>query len=167
MISIRRYFSSTKNRIASDPMQFVDDIYRYCLARGLGREDAEDVAIEVAQQSPVKPVANELRMYMIGMARRKIADHFRKKRPLVDGTSFSENSTCLNVDGKLDVQRVLNVLSETHRECLILKYVNGLSSEEIGEILEISSGGVDSLLQRARKSFASEWKSMHGDDHER
>jgi RNA polymerase sigma factor (sigma-70 family) len=71
------------------------------------------------------------------------------------------------VETMIDVQRVLDTVSESHRECLILKYVAGLTSAEIGELMELNSEAVDSLLQRARKAFATEWEVMHGEDHER
>jgi len=163
MISIRRYLASTKSRTLVDPMLFVDDIYRYALAKTVSREDAEDIAIEVAQQAPDKSDATEMRMYMIGMARRKIADHFRKKSSKAHSHPGTFQSSSTTIDQMIDVQRVLETVSDSHRECLILKYVTGLTSEEIAKIMDTNSEAVDSLLQRARKSFAIEWENMHGE----
>ncbi len=165
MISIRRAFASKKDRATfADPMLFVDDVYRYALARTGSKEDAEDIAIEVAQQAPKHLSIEEIKPYMIGMARRKVANHFRHaKRQIEPATQAAETP----LDDKLDVQRALDSVSETHRECLILKYVNGLSSIEIATELNSSPEAVDSLLQRARKAFAKEWEIMHGEDHER
>ena len=40
---------------------------------------------------------------------------------------------------------------ERERVALTMKYVEGLSSEEIGEVLDCSTAAVDSLLARARR----------------
>ena len=64
-----------------DPMDFLDDVFRYSYARLGQREEAEDVAIEVVQALPNPCKRRDLRVYMLGMARRKIADRFRRARP--------------------------------------------------------------------------------------
>jgi RNA polymerase sigma-70 factor (ECF subfamily) len=47
----------------------------------------------------------------------------------------------------------LETLSEPHREILILREVDGLSYEELSEVLEIPKGTVMSRLFHARKNF--------------
>ena len=148
-------------------MHFVDDVYRYALARTGSKEDAEDIAIEVAQQTPTQLSREELRPYMIGMARRKVADYFRSAARRVENGALLEGLVATPIDTMIDVQRALETVSESHRECLILKYVNGLTSNEIGKLMALNSEAVDSLLQRARKAFANQWEIMHGEDHER
>ncbi|MEI8281517.1 MAG: hypothetical protein WCG75_03835, partial [Armatimonadota bacterium] len=129
MISIRRAFASKEDRATyADPMMLVDDVYRYVLARTGSKEDAEDIAIEVVQQSPKHLIIEELKLYMIGMARRKVANHFRHAKRSVEPQTESKT---FPLDEMLDVQRALDTVSDLHRECLILKYVTGLSSVEI------------------------------------
>ena len=162
MISIRYALASKKDRATfADPMLFVDDVYRYALARTSSKEDAEDIAIEVVQQSPKHLASEALKPYMIGMARRKVADHFRHAKRTVEPPSTTSVS---QIEAVLDIQQALDTVSENHRECLILKYVSGLSSAEIGTQLDLTPEAVDSLLQRARKAFAKEWEIMHGED---
>jgi RNA polymerase sigma-70 factor (ECF subfamily) len=164
MISLRRYLVSSKNRSFVDPMHFVDDVYRYALARTGNKEDAEDMAIEVVQQAPAGMRTDELGPYMIGMARRKIADHFRHSGRREESGQLPELRTEVAVDQMIDIQRALDTVSDSHRECLILKYVNGMTSIEIALVMEITPEAVDSLLQRARKAFASQWEIMHGEE---
>jgi RNA polymerase sigma factor (sigma-70 family) len=164
MISLRRYLVSSKSRSFVDPMHFVNDVYRYALARTGNKEDAEDMAIEVVQQAPARMKADELKPYMIGMARRKIADHFRHSARREGSGVLPESSTGGAIDQMIDVQRALDTVSETHRECLILKYVNGLTASEIALVLDTTPEAVDSLLQRARKAFANQWEIMHGEE---
>jgi RNA polymerase sigma factor (sigma-70 family) len=167
MISLRHFLVSAKNRSIADPMQFVDDVYRYALARTGNKEDAEDIAIEVAQQAPGELTAGDLKPYMVGMARRKVADYFRDPSRRVETGSLPVGSLSSSLDSMMDVQRALDSVSESHRDCLILKYVNGRTSDEIGKLMDISGSAVDSLLQRARKAFANQWEIMHGDEDER
>jgi RNA polymerase sigma-70 factor (ECF subfamily) len=51
------------------------------------------------------------------------------------------------------MQVALDKLSEDHRQILVLREVEGLSYEEIAEILEVARGTVMSRLFHARKNF--------------
>ena len=53
----------------------------------------------------------------------------------------------------------LSDLTEVHREVLVLKYVNGLSIEEIAKVIGKSAAATNSLLQRARQSLRE--RSQH------
>jgi len=148
-------------RRGADPMDHIDDVFRYAMARINNREDAEDIAIEIVQALPNPCNRRDLRIYMVGMARRKIADHFRRKKHAEPITSYEPSGRFdLAADNLAVVANVLESLSDDHREVLVLKYVVGMTSAEIGEILEKRSDAVDSLLQRARACFANEWLTV-------
>ena len=53
------------------------------------------------------------------------------------------------------MQQALEKLSPDHREILVLREVEGLSYEEIADILEVAKGTVMSRLFHARKNFKS------------
>jgi RNA polymerase sigma-70 factor (ECF subfamily) len=149
---------------AEDPMRYLDDVFRYAHARLGQREDAEDVAIEVVQALPNPCRRKDLRLYMIGMARRKVADRLRRRR----STELIEGDACLRTDLRVDraavVGETLAALTEDHREALIMKYVIGLSSEEIGTLTGRKAAAVDNLLQRARDAFARQWEALGLED---
>lgn len=153
-------FEGFRLRKAEDPMVYLDDVYRYAMARLGIREDAEDVAIEVVQSLPNPCSRRELRIYMLGMARRKVADRLRKRRP---NPEIQEFDGAVRFDDQSDVASMVAAAMESiaaeHREVLTLKYVVGLTSAEIGSMLGIRSDAVDSRLQRARDAFARIYSS--------
>ncbi len=148
-----------------EPLAFLDDVFRYAYARIGSREDAEDIAIEVVQSLPSPCRKENLRVYMLGMARRKIADRTRRRRATV---SINELDATTRFDPASDdatlVGHVLARLSDDHREVLTLKYIVGLSSREIADLIGRQSGAIDSLLQRARDAFAEAWTQLTSEE---
>jgi RNA polymerase sigma-70 factor, ECF subfamily len=148
-----------------EPMAFLDDVFRYAYARIGSREDAEDIAIEVVQSLPSPCRKENLRVYMLGMARRKIADRTRRRRATV---SINELDATTRFDPASDdaalVGHVLARLGDDHREVLTLKYIVGLSSREIADLIGRQPGAIDSLLQRARDAFAEVWTQLTSEE---
>ncbi len=62
-------------------------------------------------------------------------------------------SAMLGVERRLDVMEVLKSLSQAHREVLMLREIQGLSYEEISQVLSVPRGTVESRLFRARAAF--------------
>ena len=58
------------------------------------------------------------------------------------------------------VRRALDLLDERDREILLLKDVQGLSYEEISQVLLLPLGTVKSRISRARMAFKDVWKEM-------
>ena len=146
-------------------MAYHDDVFRYAMARLNHREDAEDVASEIVQALPNPCYRRDLRPYMIGMARRKVVDHLRRAKDTVpigdvDGAARFDSQA----DQSAMVGSTLATLSDDHREVLVLKYVVGLSSAEIANVLGKRSEAIDSLLQRARASFGTAWTRITSEE---
>jgi len=59
-----------------------------------------------------------------------------------------------------NVNKALNLLEEHDREVLLLKDVQGLSYEEIAQVLELPMGTVKSRISRARLAFKDVWKKL-------
>jgi RNA polymerase sigma-70 factor (ECF subfamily) len=148
-------------RRAEDPMRYLDDVFRYAMSRLNDREEAEDIAIEVVQSLPSPCSRRDLRIYMIGMAHRKVVNRFRRQRPV---SALRESDGGDRFETKVEraalVSTVLENMTEEHREVLTLKYVAGLSSSEIGHMLGKSNSAIYSQLQRARVAFAQDWISL-------
>lgn len=152
-------------RAGEDPATYLNDVYRYARARLGSREDAEDVACEVVQSLPTPCVRKDLRLYMLGMARRKVADRLRRRMPTV--TLLESDLAPSHGEDVLQtaaIDGVLAVLPDDQRDALILKYVVGFSSRELGSLLGRSPEAIDSLLQRGRAAFAQEWNAHSSDE---
>ena len=166
MISIRRLVFANWRRPETEASAHVAEIYRYVFARINHAEEAEDIAMEVLHAATTGEKPENVRAYMIGIARRKVADHFRQASRIQPLAESGERFETGNPDEFLGIQMVLGRLADNYQECLVLKYVCGFSSEEIAKMLETTPSAVDNTLQRARKAFATEWNVLNGDDDE-
>ena len=61
------------------------------------------------------------------------------------------------------VQVCINALDDDYREVLVLRDIQGLSYDEIGEILRIPHGTVKSRLFRARDALKEGLKKVLGE----
>lgn len=61
-----------------------------------------------------------------------------------------------------EVQSVLGKLSPKHRMALVLKEYQGMSCDEIGEVMGASRSAVKSLLFRAREEFRQTYLAKYG-----
>jgi len=151
-------------RSGEDPIQYLDEVVRYAYARLGSREDAEDVAMEVIhaafrfgrdlsrKQNPT--------LYLIGITRRKVADHLRNrtkqrgaKTVSIDDPSVLTTPTEPDT-GLSELMQALDALPELQRDVLILKYLIGFSTNEIAVLIRKTPKAANSLLQRGRESLA-------------
>jgi RNA polymerase sigma-70 factor (ECF subfamily) len=166
MISIRRLGFAKWRRPETDAAAIFPEIYRYVFARINHIEHAEDIAMEVLHVATGSPPPNDLKAYMIGIARRKVADHFRQSARTQQMAAMEEPFVSKDSDEFIRIQMVLGRLADNYQECLVLKYVCGFSSEEIAGMMDGTATSIDNTLQRARKAFATEWNMLNGDDDE-
>ncbi len=138
---------------------FSTEIWRFVSSQVQHREDAEDVVMEVFAAAfkdfPRLERADNQRHWLLGIARRKVADAYRKRyrraeMPLSEGVlAPTEGPSPM----QLATRGALAQLPDNQREVLVLKYVNGLSTEETGRVTKRSATATNSLLQRGRQSL--------------
>jgi len=80
----------------------------------------------------------------------------RAKRPVASLEGRDEPSPG-NAQGRSDVrmdfQRALTLLGDEHREVIVLRELQGLSYQEIADVLGVPAGTVESRLFRARRQM--------------
>jgi RNA polymerase sigma-70 factor (ECF subfamily) len=63
----------------------------------------------------------------------------------------------VDLDLALDIRRQLTQLPPEQRAVLVLRELEGLSEDEVAQLLHVPEGTVKSRLHRARKRFAEGW----------
>jgi RNA polymerase sigma-70 factor (ECF subfamily) len=148
---------TTKTQALDDPLILLNDIYRYALGRLGSKEDAEDATMEAFIAVHSAPhrwrKAREPKLYLFGIASRKVADILRRRRRLPEETP---NSVEPDLNQRQAIEQVLGRLPDSQREVLILKYLYEFSTGDIAQIVRKSPLAVNSLLQRAREGFRYE-----------
>jgi len=136
------------------------DVLRFVQAQISHREDAEDVVMETfaAAFRDFRKVAHadNQRHWLLAVARRKVADRLRKRyrrpeEPISSAESYGGIAT--PSPDQLLTRAAMQQVAPDQREALILKYVNGLSTEEVGLVIRRSLAATNSLLQRGRESL--------------
>lgn len=144
-------------------------------------EDAEDVAQEVFMQvfESIETFKEESKLstwiYRITVS--KAMDHIRKKRTKKrfaflkslfkdDGLEMIEPPDFIHPGVKLENKenaqalfKAMDKLPPNQKTAFVLNKMESLSYAEVGDILELSSSAVDSLLQRARQNLKKELRT--------
>lgn len=78
----------------------------------------------------------------------------KNRRPMsLADMDFEKPDRTSATDDRIDVHQMLGVLSEEHREVMVLREIEGFSYEEIAEVLDVPRGTVESRLHRARQAL--------------
>ena len=162
----------------SDPARWLeqhgDALYRFALARLRDATLAED-AVQETLLGALKNAATfqgraEERTWLIGILRRKIADHLRRSGRLKEETvdtseaQFEKNGDWAappgewhDPEGQLEskefqaqFQLCLEKLPESLAEAFLLREVEGLDYEKTCDALELSATNLSTRLYRAR-----------------
>jgi RNA polymerase sigma-70 factor (ECF subfamily) len=144
------------------------EVYGYLLARCGQRALAEDLTAETflaavrAEQDGGAPTTVP---WLIGTARHKLVDHWRRLereqrglRLLDGGGQHTEDPW----DDELDIlraQQVLGQLSTTHRAALTLRYLDDLPVPRVAALLGRTLHATEALLVRARTAFRRQYES--------
>jgi RNA polymerase sigma-70 factor, ECF subfamily len=144
----------------------VDAIFRFCLVRVSNREQALDITQETflrLWQSLMagKEILNN-KAFLFTISHRLIIDWYRKKKSLSLESLLSkdkENDTTLvdektsgpgielGAEGRFLLDKV-NDLDPTYRDSVYLRFAEGMSPREIGEILGISPNAASVRVNR-------------------
>src|SRR3989442_11628258 len=143
--------------------RYVGDVYRYSLAVMRNEADAEDVtqttfmnALRAFQRGerPEKP-----QNWLIAIAHNVCRQRFRQSARRPTEVAFEDDigSQLVEPDDDTptgeDIRRALGHLAFNQRAALVMRELEGRSYAEIGEILEVSTSAVETLIFRARRAL--------------
>jgi RNA polymerase sigma-70 factor (ECF subfamily) len=146
----------------------IPQVYGYLLDRCGDRATAEDLTAETMLAAVRSADVTPSMPWLIGVARHKLADHWRRKardQRLVDELSSDATTGVAEDpwDASLDASAAADTLRRLgphHRLALTLRYVDGLSVPETAEVLERTVHATEALLVRARRAF----RALHEGD---
>lgn len=145
-----------------------DSVFRYCLARTGSMTLSEDISAEVFAELARRFAGGFDEHVSIGwllkVAQRRLIDHWRaneRHRRRLQRIAI-ERTPDVVVEREVD-ERVINALrslSQRQRAALTLRYLDDLSVQEVAEVLGCRYQAAESLLARARRSFASAYEEQ-------
>ncbi len=170
----------THPQVRPDPalglLELYDDalphVYGYLLARCGDTGVAEDLTAEsflAAVQSVRKPGAPDPSIgWLIGIARHKLADHWRRIEReqrglrLLDSEPAGVDDPWDTVVDRMRARDVLGQLGPHHRAALTLRYLDGLPVPEVARHLDRTLHATEALLVRARAAFRRSYEAAEG-----
>ncbi len=143
-------------------------VYGYFTRRCGDRAIAEDLTSETflaAMDSARKQNPPDITVpWLIGVARHKLADHFRRRRDrlavpvaVVPEPPNPADSWDAELD-RIVAESTLRRLSEPHRAVLMLRYMDDRSVNECAELIGRTVHATEALLVRARRSFRDHYE---------
>jgi RNA polymerase sigma-70 factor (ECF subfamily) len=151
--------------------EILPQVYGYVLRRVRNRSDAEDLTAEAfmaAVSSIGRGQVDEVTpAWLIGIARHKLADHWRRaereqrRLTAVASNEPDEVGDAWNVElDLLDARDVLGALGAHHRAALTLRHVDDLTVPAVAELLGRTVHATEALLVRARSAFRAAYEEV-------
>jgi RNA polymerase sigma-70 factor, ECF subfamily len=169
---IRQIQHGDENAMEEFYLRFAPGLHAFLRNRVRNPRDIEDILAETMAAAVTAIIRfkgqSKVFTWLCRIAQFKLADHFRRfgnenELPLDEGAvaaSYEDN----DFESNFLVWQVLLCLNREYRRVLEDKYFNGYSTREIAFRLGRSEKAVDSILVRARQSFAREYKRLTPDD---
>ncbi len=145
--------------------RYVDTLYRFIFFRVSSKELAEDITADVflktweylgtKKGSEVK----NFRALIYRIARNAIIDHYRKmshrQEQSIEFVAEQADETVVEaMIDDIEVKRIMQIvgkLKQEYQDIVILKYVEGMTAKQIGQVLGRSATSVRVTLHRALK----------------
>jgi RNA polymerase sigma-70 factor (ECF subfamily) len=143
-------------------------MYRLAVSLVGNATDAEDVLQEafagafrgLAGFQGRSSVKTWLTRILVTQAAKWRRDRQRRNMPSSDSIEVSQADSVANsIGAKIDLQAALRLLSEEHREILVLREFEGMTYDEIAEAIGLPRGTVESRLHRARAELKEKLKA--------
>jgi RNA polymerase sigma factor (sigma-70 family) len=140
-------------------------IYKYLVKIGADSGDAEDIVQETVYKffiniETINPQKASSWLFRVAVNHYFDLCRRRKKEiyiPLDEGVYKDESllpeEFVLSKENEWEIEYVMNQLKPLYKNLLVLKYLVGLSYEEIAETLDIKMGSLKTSLFRARENF--------------
>jgi RNA polymerase sigma-70 factor, ECF subfamily len=150
--------------------RYVDVVFRYVLFRVGDKELAEDVTSEtflraLRRITSVSYQGRDVGAWFVTIARNLVLDHVKSSRFRLEVTTAEVDESKRVVDAGPEQQVITKVttaallecveqLGDDQRECIVLRFMQGLSVAETAAIMNRNEGAVKALQHRAVRRLA-------------
>ncbi len=156
--------------------RYAPKLSRFIAGKVANQEDAQEVLQDTlyAFLEAIRDFQGQstVQTFLFSICQHKVVDYYRKKK--FKHAVFSQMpqleaiiSPLISPEEQLDatlvkekIHSVMGRLLPRHRQILLLKYLDGLSVEEIAKHLAMTFKSVESQLFRARKAFVEHFISL-------
>ena len=150
--------------------RYVDAVFRFIYYRVNDRALAEDFTSEtflraLRRISGVSYQGRDIGAWFMTIARNIVFDHVKSARFRLETTTAEIRDSSDSADGpelavltKLTNTRLLqavDALNDEQKECIVLRFLNGLSVAETAEVMGKNDGAIKALQHRAVKRLAA------------
>lgn len=143
-------------------------LIRRCGSAGVAEELTSEAFLAAVGQIRRQRVTAVTLPWLIGIARHKLVDHWRRQEveqralALVELDDIEDHWDATLVS--LDALATLANLAPHHRGALTLRYLDGLSVPEVADHLRRTVGATEVLLVRARRAFRAAYEVGHTEE---
>ena len=141
---------------------YKDKLYRYAFYRLGNEDDAQDAVSDcvvsayrqIDKLKKAEAFSSWLFRILYCACNAQIKARMQRRK-MADINDMSETLTCdlENTIDKTELQEALSILKDDEKEIVLLSVVSGLSSKEIAEMTDLTSGSVRSKLSRSLKKM--------------
>jgi RNA polymerase sigma-70 factor (TIGR02952 family) len=150
--------------------RYVDLVYRYAYARLGGRELAEDVTSEtflraLRRLDTFSDRGRDVGAWLVTIARNLVLDHVKSSRhrleictaelPEHGGAADGPEPAVLDRLTNAELLHCVRQLGVDQQECIMLRFLRGMSLAETARIMERTEGSVKALQHRAVRRLAA------------
>lgn len=165
---IRKAVAGDANAFAGLYDAYVDEVYRFVFYRVNNQQTAEDLTSQVFLKawdnlSRYKIRGLPFKAWLFQIARYTVIDHYRTQKETVplEPEAMLEPDPAVNVAREVEQQlegerlrAMLEQLTEEQREVLTLKFIHGLNTQEVAQLMGKRQGAIRALQMRALQALA-------------
>jgi RNA polymerase sigma-70 factor (ECF subfamily) len=149
--------------------RYVDSVFRYVLFRVGDRTLAEDVTSETFLRAfrritSISYQGRDVGAWFVTIARNLVLDHVKSSRFRLEVATADPDDGASTESGPehevltrlthVELLRCVRLLGEDQRECIVLRFLQGLSVSETANIMGRNDGAIKALQHRAVRRLA-------------
>lgn len=149
--------------------RYAEKIYRFVYFKTFHKETAEDITSDIFMKvieriNQFDSSKGHFSAWIYRIARNTVIDHYRTSHPtedVEDGTPYM-SSTDIERDVETDValekvREALKTLKQDQREVVMMRLWDGLSHEEISQILGLTESNVKQIFSRTIRKLREDF----------